>query len=411
MERWNRPSIPVLPGTAPQLSLYDTLSGEIRPYTKPDMRLWVCGITPYDATHLGHAFTYVSFDTLARVWSDSGRPFASASNVTDIDDPLFERAAATGVDWRELGTEQTQLFRDDMSALGVIPPDSWTSISEILGPLEELIRSMEANGQAYRVSATDGSQFVYANVGGDDKLASAAVFDGMDLVAVFDDNGGDSTQPGKRDPLDPQLWKGIRADNFQPEGLAPGAWRPGWHIECALIGLTNLGRIDVQAGGRDLVFPHHEMSEHHIRELSGEGVEFHSHAGLVAYEGHKMSKSRGNLVLVSHLRTTTDARIIRLSLLAHHYRSDWEFTNDDIVAATERLAAWTEAMARNVAAGAPRIGENVLADVRSYLASDLDMPAALHAVDSALESVEAWASEADRELVRNTIDALMGVKL
>lgn len=418
METWNRPTLPLLPGEAPSLRLYDTLAERVRDYTQEDMRLWVCGITPYDATHLGHAFTYVSFDTLIRVWSDGGRPLAYASNVTDIDDPLFERARDTGVDWRELAEQQTQLFRDDMAALDVIPPDSWLSISEILDPLEDLIRSMEVNGQAYRVPSDDGSEFMYADVGSDPDFASAPIFEGMNLIEIFDENGGDSTQSGKRSPLDPQLWKGIRGDDFRPEGGEPGDWRPGWHIECALIGLSQLGRVDVQGGGRDLIFPHHEMSDHHIRELSegGDGVEFHAHAGMVAFEGHKMSKSRGNLVLVSRLRESEDPRVIRLALLAHHYRSDWEYSDAVLATAQERFDAWAHAFAKPIGdrTQADEPGEwslELLERVRANLADDLDMPSAIDAVDDALGDLKSWPSCADRTLVHDMLTTLMGVTL
>lgn len=412
MRTWHQPRIPELPGTPPPLQNFDSATREVKTHQEEDLRLWICGITPYDATHLGHAFTYVSFDTLARVWSDGGRPLYMASNITDMDDPLYERAEQTGVDWHELAQEQTELFRTDMEALAVLPPDVWQAVSEILDPLEDLIRRMEANGLAYRVAGEDGDEYVYADLGSDAEFASAPVFKDMDLIAEFDEHGGDSEKVGKKHPLDPQLWKGVRGQDYRPAGLKPGAWRPGWHIECALMALQNLGRIDVQAGGSDLLFPHHEMSEHHMRELTDgtSEVAIHAHSGMVGFEGEKMSKSLGNLVLVSKLRQSVDPRAIRLALLSNHYRSDWEYSDDLLAAAKERLARWTEAVNADLG-GDDEVGQRLLTDLREALSNDLDTSRALELVDACLQHVHGWASEDDRVLVKDSINALLGVAL
>ncbi len=420
MRTWTAPKVPALPGTPPPLRLYDSATGKLVEHDRDDLRMWICGITPYDSTHFGHANTYVAFDTLSRVWLDGGRQLATASNVTDIDDPLFDRAAETGQNWFELAQEQTQLFREDMEFLRILPPDSWTSITEILDPLEELIRKMEKDGTAYRVPSDDGTEFIYADISRDRNFAIAPIFDGMDLIDTFDERGGDSKRPGKRNKLDPQLWKGVVGNDYRPGSDEPGRWRPGWHIQCALMALQNLGVVDVHAGGKDLIFPHHEMSEHHMREMTqGDAeVEIHAHAAMVSYEGEKMSKSLGNLIFVSSLRGDgVDPRVIRLSILAHHYREDWEYDDPVLDVARERLARWEAGFA------APTVSDSTIDDttadnegakdfiaqLREVLADDLNTLRALSIVDEYVGGRESWISDDEKELASNAIDALLGI--
>lgn len=414
MRTWTAPELPELPGTPPPLRLHDSSTGELVQHDRSDLRMWICGITPYDSTHFGHANTYVAFDTLSRVWLDGGRELATASNVTDIDDPLFERAEETGQNWYELAQSQTQLFREDMEALRVLPPDTWTSITEILDPLEELIRKMEKDDTAYRVPAEDGTEFIYADISKDPELAQAPIFEQMDLVATFDERGGDSTRPGKRNRLDPQLWKGVVGGNYRPNAGEPGDWRPGWHIQCALMALHNLGVVDVHAGGKDLIFPHHEMSEHHMREMTkGDAeVRIHAHAAMVSYQGEKMSKSLGNLVFVSSLRHEgIDPNVIRLAILAHHYRVDWEYHDDVLRVASDRLDAWRDGLNAPVSENSDDHAEEFLARLREVLANDLNTPDALELVDAYLNGREAWASENEKTQARNALDALLGIKV
>lgn len=348
METWTAPAVPKL-GDLPDMQLFDSVTGQIKPVTETQPRLYTCGITPYDATHLGHAFTYVAADTLVRYWLAGGKTPRYAQNITDIDDPLFERAAATGVDWRALADSQIALFRGDMHALEVQAPDQWVAVSEILDELEAEVRGLEQHAATYRLADPEnpGAEDIYIDLSTDSQFAQAPVFRGLDLVTEFDEHGGDSQRPGKRHPLDPMLWKGVRGDDYRPVGGKPGAWRPGWHIECAVIVRDHLGSaITVQAGGKDLLFPHHEMSESHLRELTGgqSHIDFHFHVGMVGYQGEKMSKSLGNLVKVSELTASgVDPRAIRLVLLNHHYRTDWEYTPAQLTQAEARLHSWQAA--------------------------------------------------------------------
>jgi L-cysteine:1D-myo-inositol 2-amino-2-deoxy-alpha-D-glucopyranoside ligase len=401
-----------LPGTGEQLRLFDTVTGEIRDTSPgPTARLYVCGITPYDATHIGHAATYVAFDLIHRVWRDAGHDVQYVQNVTDVDDPLLERAAALGVDWQELAERETALFREDMTALGVIPPVHYIGAVESIPWVVRAIKELRARGAAYDV---DGD--VYFSVNADPHFGEIAQLDQPAMLALATERGGDPERPGKKDPLDCLLWRAARPgepswDPGADSGLGPG--RPGWHLECTAIALEELGMgFDVQGGGSDLVFPHHEMGASEAHVLTGQWpyARFFVHTGMVGFDGEKMSKSRGNLVFVSALRAAgVDPMAIRLALIAHHYRGDWEWTSADLDTATARLARWREAVSQP---GGPP-AEALLTAVRRHLANDLDTGGALAAMD-------AWAEEALRRegddvgapgIASRTVNALLGIRL
>ncbi|QCB93450.1 cysteine--1-D-myo-inosityl 2-amino-2-deoxy-alpha-D-glucopyranoside ligase [Cellulomonas shaoxiangyii] len=415
MLTWPAPSIPRLPGTGGPVLVRDTSSGRlVEAAPGPRAGLYVCGITPYDATHLGHAATYIAFDVLVRAWRDAGKQVTYASNVTDVDDPLLERAAATGVDWRDLAADQSALYRADMTALAVVPPDVYRGVVETVPEIADAVRRMLAAGAAYTVDTpgTVGDD-VYADLAADPAFGTVAGLDEATMRALSAERGGDPDRPGKRSPLDPLLWRAER--DGEPAWDAPGlgTGRPGWHIECAVIAADALGvPFDVQGGGSDLVFPHHECSDSHLRVLDeGAAARVHVHTGMVGYEGQKMSKSLGNLVLVSRLVADgVDPMAIRLAVLAHRYRDDWEWTSADLDAAQQRLATWRRALAGN---GGPA-AEAVLAAVRAAVADDLDTPAALAAVDgwarTALDGGVPLETGAPGVVAR-TVDALLGVRL
>ena len=419
MLTWPAPQIPELPGHGGPVHVRDSSSGELVVAAPgEDASLYVCGITPYDATHLGHAATYVAFDVLGRAWRDEGKRVRYASNVTDVDDPLLERAAATGVDWRALADDQVALYREDMTALGVVPPDAWAGVVETIPPIVAAVEKLVADGAAYRVPAPDApGEDVYADLASDERFGTVAHLDAATMLAQFAERGGDPDRTGKRAPLDPLLWRAARAGEPSWDGGSLGAGRPGWHIECAVIAGQALGgSFDVEGGGSDLLFPHHEMSTSHLRLLEGgTGGRVHVHAGMVGLDGEKMSKSRGNLVLVSALRARgVDPMAIRLAILAHRYRDDWDWTEAGLVAAQERLARWRHAMSGNGGVDAAP----VLDAVRAAVADDLDTPRALAVVD-------AWAAqtlagsrdggvgfvEGAPGVVARTVDALLGVRL
>jgi L-cysteine:1D-myo-inositol 2-amino-2-deoxy-alpha-D-glucopyranoside ligase len=402
--------VPTLPGRATPPRLYDSARRSVQ-RTAPGRAatMYVCGITPYDATHLGHAATYLAFDLVQRVWRDNGRQVHYVQNVTDVDDPLLERAAQTGENWRTLAEREIRLFRDDMTALRVLPPDEYIGAVEAVPEITDAIAKLLAAGDAYRVDDD-----IYFPVSAAPGFGGESNYDRATMLELFGERGGDPQRAGKRDPLDSLLWRARRpGEPFWDTEL--GAGRPGWHIECSVIALNRLGMgFHVQGGGSDLIFPHHEHSAAHAEVLTGAApfAGHYVHAGMIGLDGEKMSKSRGNLVLVSKLRAAhVDPMAIRLALLDGHYRADREWTGGRLPAAEARLRQWRAAAA--LPAGPPADG--LLAEVRHALADDLDTVTALAAVDrwaaGALEAPASDGDEAAPRLVAALVDALLGVAL
>jgi len=369
--------------------------------------MYVCGITPYDATHMGHAATYVAFDLVNRVWRDSGHEVHYVQNVTDIDDPLLERAVARGEDWRTIADRETALFREDMAALNVLPPRDYIGAVESIPSVARYVTDLQAAGAVYPVGND-----LYFSVRADPRFGTVAHLNEAQMLEIFAERGGDPARPGKRDPLDCLVWQDARPDEPAWD-TSLGHGRPGWHIECVAIALDTIGMtIDVQGGGSDLAFPHHEMGASEAQVLTTRWPYAHHyvHSGMVGWQGHKMSKSRGNLVFVSQLRREGhDPMAIRLALLAHHYRTDWAWTPQELQGATDRLGLWRAAA---TLPSGPDAGAT-LARVREVLASDLRTPDALDAVDA--WALRARAGEGDDAaapgLIADLCDALLGVRL
>ncbi|GAA2394051.1 cysteine--1-D-myo-inosityl 2-amino-2-deoxy-alpha-D-glucopyranoside ligase [Streptomyces glaucosporus] len=409
MHAWPASEVPALPGQGRDLSLHDTATGgRVTLAPGPVARLYVCGITPYDATHIGHAATYNAFDLVQRVWLDTKRQVHYVQNVTDVDDPLLERAAATGDDWTALAERETALFREDMTALRMLPPKHYVGAVEAIPMIVPLIERLRDAGATYEI---DGD--VYFSVSADPRFGGVSRLDAETMRHLSAERGGDPDRPGKKNPLDPILWMAAREGEPSWDGGSLGRGRPGWHIECVAIALEHLGMgFDVQGGGSDLAFPHHEMGASHAQALTGEHpfAKAYVHAGMVALDGEKMSKSRGNLVFVSRLRRDgTDPAAIRLALLAHHYRSDWEWTDAVLDEAVARLGRWRAAVSRPD--GPP--ADDLVEEIREALADDLDAPAALAAVDRwADRQREAGGTDTGAPgLVTRAVDALLGVAL
>ena len=319
MDSWEAPDVPRLPGAGRPLRLYDSATQQIRPTSPgPEARIYVCGITPYDATHMGHAATYIAFDLVQRAWLDAGHSVFYVQNVTDIDDPLLERAAATGQDWRDIAQRETQLFRTDMVALRALPPREYIGAVESIPSVVRCVQELERRGCVYSI---DGD--LYFDVSSDPMFGEVSHYDLEEMTALFAERGGDPLRPGKRHGLDPLLWRAARPEEPAWD-TELGHGRPGWHIECVAIALDTLGMaFDVQGGGSDLLFPHHEMGAAHAEVMTGEWpyARHYVHTGMVGLGGEKMSKSLGNLVFVSRLREEgIDPMAIRLTLVAHHYR-------------------------------------------------------------------------------------------
>src|ERR1700761_4325359 len=449
MESWRRADVPVLPGSGPAPRLHDTASGElVLAAAGPVATLYACGITPYDATHMGHAATYTAWDLLVRAWLDAGpetpeteetpdRPARYTGvyvrNGTDVDEPLLERDERDGEDWRELARRETQRYREDMEALRVLPPTHLIGAVEALPVIERFTARMADRGALYNVD-----EDVYFARSADPGFGSlsgpgtACGYGPAEMAELAAERGGDPDRPGKKDPLDVLVWRAERPG--EPAWDSPfGRGRPGWHVECAAIATEYLGdSFDVQAGGSDLGVPPHEMDASHARvALSPAGHPFarvYVHAGMVSYHGEKMSKSLGNLVFVSKLLAGgVDPMAIRMALLAHHYRSDWEWTDAVLGDARVRLARWRAALARADAAApeavAPGVApaaaaEMVLSGVRARMRDDLDAPGALAIVDHWADTLVAEPPTritaedlAGARLVTAIVDALLGISL
>lgn len=454
METWPAASVPRLPGTGPRAAIFDTARREFAVAAEGAVAtIYACGITPYDATHIGHAATYIAWDLLVRAWRDNGLDVLYAQNVTDVDDPLLERAERDGDDWRELALRETDRYRADMTALRVLPPDHLIGAVEALDVIGEFSGLLAERGALYEISGDR-----YLSRAADPAFGSVSGLGQAEMIGLFAERGGDPDRSGKKDPLDALVWRAKRPGEPSWESrFGPG--RPGWHVECSAIATKYLGiSFDVQAGGSDLIFPHHEMSASHARVAyggesgaAGAGREVfarrYAHAGMVALGGEKMSKSLGNLVFVSRLRDAgTDPMAIRLAILAHHYRSDWEWSAEGLAAAERRLERWRTAChvagrggaswfagvpdVAGVAGGgaaeagaAPEAGaaaRAVLAGVRERIADDLDAPGALAVIDRWADGVLAadgaagvsGASAASGVgLVAAVADALLGIAL
>jgi L-cysteine:1D-myo-inositol 2-amino-2-deoxy-alpha-D-glucopyranoside ligase len=405
---WPAPEVPRIEGSSADepVRVRDSSTGRLVELgaSRDELSMYVCGITPYDATHLGHAATYLLFDEVQRVARDAGKRVRYVQNVTDVDDPLLERAVQTGEDWTAIAERETQLFREDMAALRVIPPQAYIGAVEAIPDIVDAVEVLRDRGAAYDVEGD-----TYFSVSSAPDFGEVSHLSVPDMVRLSGERGGDPDRPGKKDPLDSLLWQSARpGEPAWDSSLGHG--RPGWHVECAAIALKHLGAtIDVQGGGDDLVFPHHEMSAAQAAVITGEHpfARAFVHQAMVGYDGEKMSKSRGNLVLVSKLRSDgVDPMAIRLALLAHRHDAAWEWHDAEINAAVARLDRWRAAFARP--AGPP--AAPLIDALRHALRNGLDTPAALDAVDTWAGTDGAdGADAAAPKTAATAVDALLGI--
>ena len=404
MHSWPTPTVPSVPGDPVALRLFDTADQRVKPVdTTPnsdgEVGMYVCGITPYDSTHLGHAATYLTFDLIHRQLLAGGHRVHYVQNITDVDDPLFERAERDGVDWRELGTSQIDLFRSDMEVLSVIPPRHYIGAMEAVDEIVDMVSRLLRTGAAYVLDHGD----IYASIEATAQFGYESNLDRATMEKYSTERGGDPWREGKRDTLDALVWRGHR--DGEPAWESPfGPGRPGWHVECSAIATNRLGHtFAIQGGGSDLAFPHHEFSAAHAEAAHGidRMAGHYVHAGMIALDGTKMSKSLGNLVFVHKLTEQGfEPSAIRLALFAGHYRQDRDFSPALLDAANARLARWREAAGRQASEGDAL---TVVAKLREALADDLDTPRALDILD-------AMAGDHDG-LVAAAVEGLLGVQV
>jgi len=413
MRSWASVAIPPLQDTfpIPSLRIFDTAAQRISEVeVKSIYRMYVCGITPYDATHLGHANTYLSFDLLHRYLLATGAKVNFVENITDIDDPLLERAKRDGVDWQDLATSQIDLFRADMVALHILPPGHYIGAVDAIPLVVDAISVLEGVDSVYKVEND-----LYFKVHSDAKFGSRSHLPKNQMLEIFAERGGDPDRAGKQDPLDALLWLAQRPDEPGWDSKY-GIGRPGWHIECCAIALNYLDidpaaatSIDFQCGGSDLIFPHHEMSAAQSRLMNNKEFAAHYvHAGMIALDGEKMSKSKGNLVFVSQILSEgVDAMVIRAALLRHHYRSDHLWHTSELDEAKLFLDELRLCLSRPEVAPTDKTIEAVIYS----LSEDLNAPAALSALQSWIAATNKGETGGNPGELSRAIDALLGIAI
>jgi len=392
----------------PTLQLFDSYKGKKVDILGEQSSIYICGITPYDATHMGHAATYLTFDLVNRYLRASGKNVSFVENITDIDDPLLERATRDNQDWRELAESQIELFREDMTSLGVLPPNAYRGVIESMDEIISTVEEMIATGKSYIL---DGDIYLDLNQvdGAIENLPLAL----DQALKIFEERGGDPARVGKRHALDPLLWKARKGDD--PFWEAPfGQGRPGWHIECTAIALKNLPKasstsITLQAGGSDLIFPHHYMTALQAKALTG--VEFascYSHAGMIGLDGEKMSKSKGNLVFVSKLRQEgVSPALIRIALFTDRYSTDRMWSRELVDDANKLLARLLSALSRQEVA--PTF--EVVQEIVNAISDDLNTPKVFELLNSwCLKTEEGEVGGSPGEISR-ALDTYLGITL
>lgn len=412
MKSWAGPSYQKEPTSridVPALNLFNTASAEIESLEVKDFyRMYVCGITPYDATHLGHASTYISFDLINRYLRFSGATVAFVENITDIDDPLLERAIRDGVNWQELAHSQIELFRGDMVALRVIPPDHYIGVVEAMDQIIESILLLQREDSLYAVEGD-----LYFRVRRDPEFLHRSHISLDTALEIFSQRGGDPQRVGKEDPLDALVWRMQRPG--EPGWPSPfGMGRPGWHIECSAIALHYLNpsarddyAIDIQGGGSDLIFPHHDMSA--AQGLIATDQKFARsfiHTGMIGLDGEKMSKSLGNLVFVSRLLAEgVDPMAIRLALMGHHYRSDHMWTTPEISRAEKLLERLRLNLSRvEVAPTSP-----IMVEILIAMSQDLNTEGVIALLVTWCEETESGQTGGSAGELARFLDELLGL--
>lgn len=404
MNSWAALDIPTLSPrfSFPQLRLFDTASQSVGALKKKELyRIYVCGITPYDATHLGHAATYLTFDLINRYLRASGAQVRFVQNITDIDDPLLERAERDGLSWQELAESQIELFRGDMVNLRIIPPTHYIGVVEAMPLIVSAISKLQEAGTTYRVE-----EDLYFLTRSDKNFGSRSHLTEEQMLKIFSERGGDPDRVGKEDPLDALLWRSERGG--EPAWPAPfGSGRPGWHVECSAIALHYLSpiseadesregesSIDIQGGGSDLIFPHHEMSAAQGELIGGRPFAEHFvHSGMIGLAGEKMSKSLGNLVFVSKLiGAGVDPTAIRWALMANHYAADRMWTDELLESSQQAIERLRSALSRMEIAPIRGVIESII----EALANDLDTPKALSIINSWIEETEGLDQKLDQ---------------
>jgi L-cysteine:1D-myo-inositol 2-amino-2-deoxy-alpha-D-glucopyranoside ligase len=350
------------------MRLYDTAAQKVVEFTPgPVVSMYTCGITPYDATHIGHAATYLTYDLIQRRLRSLGHETRCVRNVTDVDDDLLAKAAERGVNFLDLAAEQMRRFDADMAALGLIEPYREPRATSAIPDILLFVQAVLDKGHAYQAGGA-----VYYDVSSSPSFGSLSHLSRAEMLELAAERGGRPEDPAKRDPLDFVLWQpSLPGEPSWESRFGPG--RPGWHVECSTLALRELGdTIDLHGGGGDLIFPHHECEIAQSEAVTGKRFVRHwLHQGMVRLGGEKMSKSLGNMVFVDELCKGYEPAVVRLAIIGNHYRQSWEWKEELLEVARERLERWR-------AAGE---GDRGLAEVGERLDDDLDVAGALATLD------------------------------
>jgi L-cysteine:1D-myo-inositol 2-amino-2-deoxy-alpha-D-glucopyranoside ligase len=407
MNPWPKPHIAPLSGLSfPNLKLMNSkkVMTTIEPATP--FKIYVCGITPYDATHLGHAATYVAFDLINRYQHLAGNRLDFVENITDIDDPLLVRAKRDSIDWKVLAENQIDLFLTDMTALRVIPPNNLVTVTSSMKIIEDFITLLDQRGFLYQIENDH-----YFSV---ERFLEDMPFSSDQAIKIFSERGGDPERAGKRHPLDPVVWMAHQGDDPSWESKF-GLGRPGWHVECTAIAVHYLDSanvdpiIQIQGGGSDLIFPHHYMSEQIVRAAYGRGfANNYVHSAMIHLDGEKMSKSKGNLVFVSKLLSRgIDPMVIRWALLSGHYQQDRSWSDELLQKSISEVSLLRSALAQSEVAETKELIQSIISD----LANNLDTPAALNRLIAWAKSSQSSPKVNESGLVSRGIDSLLGLAL
>jgi len=386
------------------IRFYDTEQRAVVPFEPGDVtRIYVCGITPYDSTHLGHAATYITYDLVVRRLEELGHEVRMVRNVTDVDDSILPRARELGVDYLELADAELARFQADLDALGMRPPAVEPRATEAIPGMIEMVNQLLDTGHAYLTHGT-----VYFDVSTFPRFGQLSHYPREHMIRLARARGGNPDDPHRRDPLDFILWQPSQPG--EPAWRAPfGVGRPGWHLECSVMSMAALGAtLDLHGGGTDLIFPHHEAEVAQSESVTGQKFSRHwLHSAMVSYEGEKMSKSLGNLVFVSDLLKVADPRAIRLALMRHHYRAGFEWHDTDLDEGNALLHRLLAAAERPDGADPRPYAERV----RNALDNDLDAPKALEALDDLASAILSGGSDSSAPSVLRELGDLLGIDL
>ena len=413
MRAWPEIYIPKLSSrfSLEPLSLLNTATQQVETIPqKPVYRMYVCGITPYDATHLGHAATYLTFDLIHRYLKATGAEVRFVQNITDIDDPLLERAARDGIDWQDLANSQIDLFRGDMADLHVLPPQHYVGVVEAMPLVVDSIMKLQESGTTYSVEND-----LYFRIHSDEEFGTRSHYTDEQMLSIFAERGGDPRRAGKENPFDALLWLAQREG--EPGWASPfGMGRPGWHIECCAIALHYLQpdthddfAIDIQGGGSDLVFPHHEMSAAQSRIIGRQRfARTYVHAGMIGLDGEKMSKSKGNLLFVSQLIAEgVEPMAIRWALMGHQFSQDLMWNREILVKASTEIDDLRLQLSRVDVAPT----DEVIAAIISALGDNLDTVKVQTIIRSWMRDTSEGMIGGEAGELSRALDTLLGLAL